>query len=74
MDAVGRSLLILGAVLVVTGGLVLLGSRAPFLGRLPGDILFQRSSFSFYFPLVTAVLLSVLLTVLANVVIRLLGR
>jgi len=74
MDAVGRSLLIFGSLLVVLGGLILLASRVPFLGRLPGDVIFHRGNVSFYFPLVTSIVLSVLLTVLANVVIRLLGK
>lgn len=74
MDAVGRSLLIFGAILALLGALILVGSRVPFLGRLPGDIFFQRGNFSFYFPLITSIVLSLVLTVLANVVIRLLGR
>lgn len=74
MDAIGRSLLIFGTFLAVVGGLILLGSRVPFLGRLPGDIFFQRGSFSFYFPLITSIVLSIVLTVLANVAIRFLGK
>ena len=68
MDAVGRSLLIFGSVLAALGGLILLGSR------LPGAVVFQRGNFSFYFPLVTSILASIFLTVLANVLIRLLGK
>ncbi|HAA89427.1 MAG TPA: DUF2905 domain-containing protein [Peptococcaceae bacterium] len=55
-----------GAFLIL-GGLFLLivGKIAP-LGRLPGDILYQRGNFTFYFPLVTCLLLSLLLTILLN--------
>jgi hypothetical protein len=63
---IGRMLVILGLVLVV-GGAVLwfggaLGARIPFLGRLPGDIHVQRGNWSFYFPLTTSIILSILLT------------
>jgi hypothetical protein len=59
-------LVILGLVLVV-GGAVLwlggaLGAKIPFLGRLPGDIHVQRGNWSFYFPLTTSILLSIVLT------------
>lgn len=74
MEAAGRWLIIFGVVLVLVGGVVFLAGRLPFLNRLPGDILLERGGFSFYFPLGTMLVLSLLLTVVANVVIRLLGR
>jgi len=61
----GRMLLIFGAVLVAAGAVLLLGVRLPFrLGRLPGDIVYQGRHTTFYFPIVTCLLLSVGLTVL----------
>ena len=58
-------LLIFGAVLVAAGAVLLLGARLPFrLGRLPGDIVYQGRHTTFYFPIVTCLLLSVGLTVL----------
>jgi len=64
----GKLLIGFGIVLVVVGGLLLagsaLGGRFPFLGRLPGDIFVQRGNWSFYFPLTTSILVSVLLTLL----------
>jgi hypothetical protein len=60
----GRMLLIFGAVLVAAGAVLLLGARLPFrLGRLPGDIVYQGRHTTFYFPIVTCLLLSVGLTV-----------
>lgn len=57
----GKVWLVLGTVLVATGVVFVFGSRLPFrLGRLPGDILIRRENFTFYFPLVSGVLLSVL--------------
>lgn len=66
---IGKLLLILGALLVAFGGLMLFGGRLPFrVGRLPGDIVYQGRHGSFYFPIVTCILLSVLLTLLFWVV------
>ena len=62
MAEIGRTLLVLGGVLVVVGLLLTFGSRIPGLGRLPGDIVYRRGSFTFHFPLVTSLLLSLLLT------------
>ena len=64
-------MLIAGGLLALVGLAMLLFSRIPFLGRLPGDISFQRDGFSFFFPVVTMIVLSVVLTVLVNVAIRL---
>ena len=60
----GRSLMIAGGVLLGLGLVLTLLGRLPFLGRLPGDIVYRKGNFTFYFPLVTSVILSVLLTLL----------
>jgi hypothetical protein len=59
----GKLLLILGVVLVVFGALMLFGARLPFrFGRLPGDIAYQGRHGNFYFPIVTCIVVSVVLT------------
>jgi len=58
---VGRLLIVLGIVLVVVGLLVNFGVP---LGRLPGDFTYRRGNFSFYFPLTTSIIASILLTLL----------
>lgn len=63
-DQFGRGLVLFGIVMVVLGVLLIVGGRMPFLGRLPGDILIERRNFTFYFPLATSILLSVVLTLL----------
>ncbi|MFQ5840751.1 MAG: DUF2905 domain-containing protein [Candidatus Methylomirabilales bacterium] len=63
-DQFGRGLVLFGIVMVVLGVLLIVGGRVPFLGRLPGDILIERRNFTFYFPLATSILLSVVLTLL----------
>jgi hypothetical protein len=65
----GRVLLIIGVVLVVVGGLAVLGVRLPF-GRLPGDIAIGGERGGFYFPIVTMIIVSVVLTILFNLFIR----
>jgi len=58
-----RGLIFLGIALIVIGGLLLIGGRLPLrLGRLPGDIAIQGRRGSFYFPIVTSLLLSAVLT------------
>ncbi len=69
LRSLGWLLLALGGLFLLLGGLVLLAGRLPFLGRLPGDIRIEREGFTFYFPLVTCLLLSLLLTVLVNVIL-----
>ena len=61
----GRALLILGAVSAIVGGLLYFGARLPFrLGRLPGDIIHRGEHTSFYFPIVTCLVISVFLSIL----------
>ena len=66
---VGRLLLVVGVVLVVVGGLAVLGVRLPF-GRLPGDIAIEGERGSFFFPIVTMLVVSVVLTVIVNLFLR----
>ncbi len=60
----GKMLIILGIFILVIGFLLTLGGKIPYLGRLPGDIVIKRGNFTFYFPIVTCILLSVLLTLI----------
>ena len=70
MNAIGRALIALGLLIALAGVVLLLVGRVPWIGRLPGDIHVQRGNFTFYFPLATSLLLSVVLTL----VLYLLGR
>lgn len=59
----GKVLLILGVVLACCGAFLLLGARLPLrLGRLPGDIVYQGRNSTFYFPLMTCIVVSLALT------------
>jgi len=77
---IGKLLLFIGIGLAVLGSALILGAKLlredaiPWLGRLPGDVRIERKGFSCYFPLATSILISLLLTVILNVVVRLLRR
>jgi hypothetical protein len=64
MDWLGKMLILFGVVLALLGGLLLLLGKIPFLGRLPGDIVIRREHWTFYFPLATSIVISILLTLL----------
>jgi hypothetical protein len=66
MDTIGKFFLLIGGVLVLLGGIMVLGGKLFGLGRLPGDIFFQKGNFSFYFPLATCIILSILLTIIMS--------
>jgi uncharacterized protein HemY len=62
MVGFGKTLVFVGVLLVVLGLIFSFGGKIPWLGHLPGDIYIQRERFSFYFPLTTCLLISIVLT------------
>ena len=70
MSDLGRVLLVFGILIAVMGIVLMLAGRVPWLGRLPGDVHVQRGNWTFYFPLGTSILLSVIFTL----VLWLIGR
>ncbi len=69
-SGVGKLLMIFGAIMLIVGAFIWLGGKIPGIGRLPGDIFIKRGNFSFYFPIVTCIVISIILSVIFN----LLGR
>ena len=67
---IGKLLIAAGALLLITGIMLVFRWKLPWLGQLPGDINVKSGKFSFYFPLATCVLLSILLTILLNLCAR----
>ncbi len=61
---IGKFLIITGVIIILLGGLLFLVGKIPFIGRLPGDIIIERKNFTFYFPLGTSILLSIILSLL----------
>jgi len=64
MNELGKMLFILGLVVAVVGLLLWMGVGKGWLGKLPGDINYTRGNFSFYFPIVTCIIVSLVLTLL----------
>ncbi len=65
LGGLGKLLISFGVVMIILGGIFLLlgnlSGKVPWIGRLPGDIYIQRGNWSFYFPLATSILLSIIL-------------
>lgn len=75
MESIARSLMIGGIVLFLIGGGIYLAAKFGIpLGRLPGDIRIEGEKGSFYFPLATSILVSVLLTIVLNLISRLIQK
>jgi len=69
-ESFGKMFLFIGVIMLVLGGIMLAGGRLFGLGRLPGDIFIQKGNFSFYFPVMTGIILSILLTIILNIIRR----
>jgi hypothetical protein len=75
METFARYLIIGGIVLILIGGGVYLAAKLGIpLGRLPGDIRIEGENGSFYFPLTSSILVSVILTIVLNLISRFLGK
>jgi hypothetical protein len=74
MSEIGKILLILGGIIIIIGLVLTFSNHIPFLGKLPGDIVVKKGNFSFYFPLVTFLIISIVLTIIINVVLRLINK
>ncbi len=69
-SGVGKLLLLAGVFLILFGLLFIFWERIPYLGKLPGDFVIQRGSFRVFIPIVTCVIISVILTIVVNIVLR----
>jgi hypothetical protein len=74
LEDLAKMLVLFGVLLVIIGGVVFLVGKVPFVGRLPGDINIQQGNFSCFFPLATSILLSIALTVVLNLIIRIINK
>jgi Protein of unknown function (DUF2905) len=68
MNDLAKGLILLGAVLIAVGFILLFFQKVPFLGKLPGDILIKRENFTFYFPLATSIVVSLLISLILYVI------
>lgn len=67
MPAMAKMLIIMGVVLIAVGLVIAYGPKIPWLGKLPGDISIKKGNFSFYFPITTSIIISIILTILFSV-------
>jgi hypothetical protein len=74
MEGIGKILLIVGGSIVILGLILIFSQHIPFLGKLPGDIFVKRDGFSFYFPIVTFLIVSLLITIIVNGILYFLHR
>ena len=63
----GKILIIFGLIIVGMGVLLMVGNKIPWLGKLPGDILIKKGNFTFYFPIVTCIVLSIIISLLFRI-------
>jgi uncharacterized protein HemY len=74
IESLGKMLLVLGLIVAVFGLVLILGGRVPFIGNLPGDITIERDNYRIYIPIATSILLSIVVTVVLNLVFGLFNR
>ncbi|MFH1201835.1 MAG: DUF2905 domain-containing protein [Candidatus Omnitrophota bacterium] len=64
INQIAKLLIVLGLFLVILGAVIYIVSKIPGAGKLPGDILITKKNFTFYFPLVTCLLISLILSLI----------
>ncbi|PJF40707.1 MAG: DUF2905 domain-containing protein [Chloroflexi bacterium] len=77
MQTIGRYMVVGGIIITLIGGMLMLFGRLPILsnlGKLPGDIRIENGRFSFFFPVVSSILISIILTIIINIVLRFINR
>jgi len=71
LQGIGKILILGGAFLAFLGLLLFFWQRIPFLGKISGDIFLQKGGFQFFFPIITCIIISIVLTIIMNLVFRL---
>lgn len=70
ISPLAKTIIMLGVFLIIFGGILLVAGKIPWLGRLPGDLFWQKGNFTFYFPLATSLIVSLILTLILNLFLR----
>ncbi|HOJ70801.1 MAG TPA: DUF2905 domain-containing protein [Syntrophorhabdaceae bacterium] len=63
----GKMFIIIGVLFIIIGLAFMFGDKIPYIGRLPGDIHIKKENFSFYFPITTSIIISIILTILFSI-------
>lgn len=66
----GRTLIVIGIIILIIGLVLTFAPRIPFLGKLPGDIFYKKDNFTFYFPITTSIIISVILSIVLYFITR----
>jgi len=64
LGPLGKLLILLGVFIIAIGVLLSVGDKIPWIGKLPGDIIIKKEKFTFYFPITTSIIISIVLTLL----------
>ncbi len=64
LTQLGKILIVVGAIIILLGILISIAPKVPWIGKLPGDIYIKKKQFSFYFPIATCIVISIILTIL----------
>ncbi|VAV84802.1 hypothetical protein MNBD_DELTA01-1887 [hydrothermal vent metagenome] len=70
MAATGKFIFIIGIILAAVGLVLIYGPKVPLIGRLPGDVFIKKGNFTFYFPLATSVIISIIVTFILYLISR----
>jgi hypothetical protein len=70
INTLGKILIAIGGIIILVGLVLVFVGKIPFIGKLPGDISIKGKSFSVYFPIVTCLILSIILTLIFNLFFR----
>jgi hypothetical protein len=70
-NGLGKILIVAGGLIVILGLIILFSGKIPFLGKLPGDLYFKGKNWSFYFPLATSILISIILSLILYLIRKL---
>jgi hypothetical protein len=68
MGEMAKVMILIGAVLIAVGLVILFFPRLPFVGKLPGDILVKKEHFTFYFPLATSIIISIIISLVLYII------
>jgi len=66
----GKSLILFGLLLILLGVFFTFFEKIPFIGKLPGDIYYQGKNWSFYFPITTCIIISIILTIILSLIFK----
>ncbi|OGC12067.1 hypothetical protein A3K48_06300 [candidate division WOR-1 bacterium RIFOXYA12_FULL_52_29] len=70
IESLGRMLIYIGIIVVLIGGFLVLSAKVPWIGRLPGDIVYRRENTTVLVPITTMILASIVLTIILNIIRR----